>query len=252
MKKIQLLAIAGLSISLLAPSCKKKEETTPTTNLPSANSPATPSPSDAKGVFAAVQTSTYQEVPGVAPIEIVIGLATGGIFDVQGTFLDAGTVKCDNNPLKLYTNQTYLNEISQTNPQGIDFGNSVAWSIGGSANVSAFDYSDTQSWPTKPVLSISNTTISHSGEYVLNLVSPIVNCDSVIFTIAGGSGNATLQKTKPNGVQSVTFSASEMNSLGTGSGIIQAAAYKLNPQNKGGRKIYFIKETVNTKSVTFN
>ncbi|MBX7182876.1 MAG: hypothetical protein K1X82_12250 [Bacteroidia bacterium] len=245
----------ALSGTILVSSCKKDETTdNNTSNLPSANSPATPQPSDAGGVCAAVKTVTYQTVPIIGQQEIILGLGVAGFWEEQGTYIDGGTVKCNNTALKKFDNNAYTNEISQTNITGIDFGNSdVTWDVTGAANVTAFNKVDNTNWPASPQIDLSGSTVSHSSAFSFNLVSPIYSADSVLFTIAGGSGNVTLQKTVAGSASgSVPFTQAEMNTIGTGSGIIQVAAYNYTSETFGGRKVYFVKETVNTKTVTFN
>ncbi len=257
MKSTNYLLFTALAATVAVISCKKEEET-PVVTPPSvnANNPSTPTtPADGKGFFAAVKTLTYQELPGTGlpPVEITIGIAAGGAWETQGTFVDAGIVKCDGNTLKKQTNSSYLNEIGASNTTGIEFSDGVNWDVSGAGSLGAFTTTDNQSWPSNPQISLSNTTISHSSAFTFTLTNTITGADSVLFTVAGGSGNATLQKTVAGANSgSVAFSASEMNTVVTGAGIIQVAAYNIDDKVVGGRKIYFIKEAVNTKSVTFN
>lgn len=254
MNKINTLVCLAISATVLVSSCKKEEETTNTTNTLSASSPATPQPSDAGGVCAAVKTVTYQTVPIIGQTEIVVGLGAVAFWDVQNTYLDGGTVKCNDNTLTKSSNNAYVNQIGQTNVTGIEFnGTDVVWDVTGAGNVPAFNKVDQTNWPSNPQIAVTNTTISHSSAFDFVLSAPIYNADSVLFIVAGGSGNATLQKTVAGSAAgNVSFTQAEMNTLGTGAGIIQVAAYNYNSQTYSGRKIYFVKESVNTKTVTFN
>jgi hypothetical protein len=136
-----------------------------------------------------------------------------------------------------------------TNPYGLALGGSVSWSATGAGSVSAINYTTSNSFPN--VDSIANgKTIDKSVAYTLQASGSVTNSDSVIFVVAGPS--ATLMATRPAGTSSHTFSATEMATIGAGTGIVEIVPYNIESTTVGGKKYYFINETAVTKLVTIN
>lgn len=251
MKKITyfllLAVLAGFS------SCSKDDSDDASTPTPSAPTPNTvPAIGDADGVFAAVYTNNWVDVPFVGVMNLPIGTAVAVVASTTGgsTYVDAGVVKCEDSTLTKNSSNNYYFQPALTNPYGLALGGSVAWSVSGSASVTALNYTTSNSFPD--VDSIANgKTIDKSVAYTLQASGSVTNSDSVIFVVAGPS--ATLMATRPAGTSSHTFSATEMATIGAGTGIIEIVPYNIESTTTvGGKKYYFINETAVTKMVTIN
>jgi hypothetical protein len=68
--------------------------------------------------------------------------------------------------------------------------------------------------------------------------------------VVGGSGYVT--KTVAGNQTTCNFTAAQMGTAGSGSGLIQVTPYQIESNNFNGKKIYRIMEVVKTKTVTIN
>lgn len=244
-----LFFILGLSVLTVFSACKKEDDNPPATT------PAdpVPTPTDADGVCVSIKSSSVITIPGFGDQTTFLGLASA-FFPVSGntsSFNDAGTVSVNTIGLTKQSNNSYMFQPSQTNAS-IDFDSSNDWSIGGSGNVPAFNYSNSTAIPKIGNLTAGSTVNIGSdltlGVDLTNSATALNNPDSIYFGVYGTSGSVIVSK--PGNITSYTFTAAEMSGVGTGSGFVQIAAMKFNPQTLSGKKIYFINEGVFTKQVT--
>lgn len=90
---------------------------------------------------------------------------------------------------------------------------------------------------------------SISGSITISIVGVPANCDNILWVVSDGNKTAT----KESENNTVTFSNSEVSGLAaTANGIAQIAAYNSETKTFGGKKIYFINETVDSKLIKFN
>jgi len=255
-QKIATLWMMSFCISglMLFSSCSEEEiqkiteqaENTPTPTPTPDNSIPIPNWTDAAGVLVSTKVKTVQS--GIA---IEMGVASAVFYANLGdsTFADAGTVKCEDKELTKQSNNAYVFVPSQTEPMGITLSPPILWDIAGSGSVGAFSQSVSGNFPTTDSIS-SALTFANSATYTLS-VGSVSNADSVIFMIAGPSGTPLI-KTLSGNATSCTFTAAEMGSLATGSGLIQVVPTRITDNTFSGKKYYFIRQTSVSKPVTIN
>ena len=180
-----------------------------------------------------------------------LGIPVAFFFNTPGTYLDGGTVSCNGSSLSKQTNNTYNFTPTTSAPTGVDYSSGVNWAVGGnSANsIPNFSHSPSIGFPTLDSIAGNISTVTRSSGVTIAATNTITSADSVIFSVYGPSGTA--QKVL-SGSSSHTFSAADLSGVGTGSGYIQIAAYKIANQTFSGKKYYFINEAVYTKMVTIN
>ncbi len=242
MKNTSLLIATCVATSFLW-SCAK---TNPTPTPPAASTPTVATPSDAFGAFIAVKTITEQNVPIVGIQTIEIGTAVGGFYSTagSGTWVDGGSLKVDDTTLTKQSNNTYLYQMGQSNPTGLEFNYSTKWTIGGSTanSIPAFNYTHSATMPSLGTLT-SAKDITVASDYTISTTTTSYS-DSVIFIISGPNGS--INKVKVGGTRTCLFTAAELATLGKGdnAGLVQIAPYRVASSTQAGKKYYFIKETV--------
>jgi hypothetical protein len=266
MKHIKLFQIIALLLVLNFGfyACKKDEVADPTpietptptptptpTTTPTPSNP-TPTPSDANGVLVALKTISTINVPFVGNIKQEIGIPVAFFFNTPGTYLDGGSVSCNSNTLTKQTNNTYTFTPGTSAPTGVDYSSGVNWSVGGNTanNIPSFNYNPNMGFPELDSIAGGISTVTKANGVTIAATNTITNADSVIFSVYGPGGTA--QKVKAASSSSHTFSAADLSGLGSGSGYIQIATYKIGNQTFNGKKMYFINEAVFTKTVTIN
>ncbi len=235
-----------LCLGLILSSCSDDDDSEPQNEpQPQEESVDTfPTPSDADGTCVAVKSTSITDTP-IGPITTIIGTAVA-VFtdDLFTSFISAGAVSCNSNDLTLNSNNSYVfDQITQTNPTGIDYNGDVMWSVTGGNGIAGFDHNaNTLGFPTAGEITSSDQVDIASG-YTLTCAS-VSGADSTLFLIGGAiktlAGNAT----------SCTFTAAELADVETGTNIAQVAAYVVGPTDFGDTRIYFINETVQSKTVT--
>jgi len=244
-----------LSVAVVAgfSSCKDDEEDPPPP-APVVAAPANPNPAptDAFGALVAIKTANYVDVPFFGTVNQAIGVAVGVFGDLTtATYVDAGTVSSNGSSLTKQTNSSYIYTPAAALPTGIDYGDDVSWNVTGNTTtgVPAIVVSPVNQMPSDPNYA-GSATLGRTSDFTLSSSVAITGADSVIFSVIGNG--VSLLKTKAGSEQSAVFTAAEMATIPVGNGYIQIVPYNISSSIIEGKKIYFVNETVITKSVTFN
>lgn len=242
------IAIAGLAAVLVLSACEK-EDNGSSTNTPgggSGNSTAstTPSFSDADGVLAATRAYVTISTP-LGPQEIIAGLAAGAFSNDQfANLVNVGAVSCNGELLGPQAGNAYAYIPPATSPTGIDLtaSNEVTWVAGGGSGFSSFTRTIMGPYPATGGITSSSTVVRASGHTLT--VDAVVSADSVLFAIG------PVARTLAGNATACTFSAAELSSLVTGSALAQVVAYNSANEVIGGKRIYFVKQSLRSQSVT--
>ncbi len=135
-----------LGLGLLMGSCSSDDDTEPETDpTPQTQESADtfPTPGDADGTLVAVKSTSVTDTP-IGPITTIIGTAVAVFSDdgfTSANWISAGSISCNTQALTLNPNNSYVfDQITQTNPFGIDFNGDVDWSVSGANGIASFDY----------------------------------------------------------------------------------------------------------------
>ena len=238
-------AIFGL---FFVTSCNKDDDDTDTTTA----DPGDPTPtfSDMDGLLAAIQTITYQDVPVVGEIAVYADVATAAFFNTSSTYDDAGTVSVNTYTLDKLDNNAYA--LPSVGSSSIDFDFSTssgnAWDVSGTTAVPAFMHTTTNRMPGDVKFDGDYSTVNTASDLIVSIESAPVNTDSILFVVA--FNNTTLTRTVGPTTLSATFPASELSGA-SGTGVVQAAAYNFEFGTYGGKKHYFINESVVSEVAAF-
>ncbi|MFC3880321.1 hypothetical protein ACFOSV_09055 [Algoriphagus namhaensis] len=211
-------------------------------------------PSDADAVLAAIEVIAAlppgtPNIPGVSDISFDVANANFYSSGLGSSLVNVGTVSLNTKQLQNLSGNTYI-----TNPQdvdsGINSGQKNTWAVAGANGFAAFNHTTTKVMPQQVKFAASvGDTFSKGGEITLTVQSIPANSDNILWVLSDGSRVLT----KESRTTSVTFSASEVGTLkATSTGLVQAAAFNTESQTFGGKKVYFINETVDSKVVTIN
>lgn len=225
-------------------SCVYAEDTT--TNAAAQPGNYTPSFDGTFATLVGIKSISTTSTP-IGNVDTEIGTAVA-VFSEDGgsTFLDAGSVTLNSESLSKQSNNSYVFTPSTSQPSGISLGGTLYWEATGNS-WPAFTGSTSQDFAT--VSTISSSDIASGSSYTLTC-GGVTSADSVYFGIYGPDGNEYF--IAPAGTNSHTFSASEVNAIGTGQGYIQVVGLKYDLQSISGRDYWFINETVRTNSVTID
>lgn len=261
-----LLASIGLVMGMGFTSCKKEgctdstatnynESATkddgsceygPAGGTATAPQPFTPNFSGEYAALIAIKTITTTSTP-IGPVDFEAGTAVAAFSTNSGSsFVGAGTVSVNSNNLTAQTNNSYVYQIGQSNPNGISFSSNVDWAGTGST-WNAFTTNTTQGFSA--ISDFSSGTVSTSSAYTINSGS-VANADSILYGVYGPNGSKTIIVGGSN--TSHTFTAAEMSTIGAGSGFVQVVGLNYDQQVIGAKDYWLINETVRTKSVTIN
>lgn len=230
------LTIVLLAVPLMmAASCAKEE------NPDNKNNETSSSPKLGDGTLVAVRSETLQSTP-IGDMTVTVGTAVA-VFNGgnnYSSFAEAGNVKVNNENLQKFANNSYVFTPSVTNPTGIEFGNSVQWSVTGSGGVPAFEHTMTGGFPSVGNIT-SSADVSKAG-YTLTIASAS-NADSIYFMVND------VVKRLPGSARTATFTQADLSSQKTGTGIVSVAAWRFSTAAYGGKTFYFVNETVKQKTV---
>lgn len=225
---------------LFATSCKKDGSSS------TSSEPQFPIPTDADGVLVAIKTFSTVET---GPISTDIIFGTGvAVFIGESGFLDAGEVSLNDVELDKMPNNsyTYSNLGDITNPTGIDLSGGASWDVEGKGGVPSMTNEQFNTFPSKPSIT-SSETVNRADGYNFTW-SSITNADSIIVSILTGSDEENISITVAGDATSRNFTADELSKLRKSNvAILQIAAYKIDPRTIGGKKIYFINQSVTSK-----
>lgn len=244
MKKISFVLLAAI---FFFASCDKKV-TLPTNNN-NATAAATPSPAPASGdgFLVALYTVNNTTVSGI-PINTAFGTGLAGFGNLAaGTYNDAGAISLEGKVFTKNANNAYYYTTSANDITGIDMSGSLVWSVGGGNGIPAFTHdASAQALPTSGDLN-TFSSINSANDFVLGVSGSVNNSDSVYFQISGPNGTV-LKRTAAN-TASATFTASELQGLGKGTGTVVVAPWNMNTTVQGGKTIYVINELALTRVV---
>lgn len=214
--------------------------------VPSAAAPATFTPSFTGefGALVAIKTVTTTSTP-FGSVDLEVGTAVA-VFstDSGSSYLNAGAVSVNSNDLGLQSNNSYIFNFDQANPTGIEFTSAVNW-VGTGSTWNSFSTSTTKGFST--INEINEGTVSAASAYTLTSGN-VSNADSILFSVSGPNGNKLI--IVGGNETSHTFSAADMNSVGSGSGYLQVVGLNYDQKVVGGKDYWLINETVRTKQVT--
>lgn len=199
------------------------------------------------GALIAIKTISTVTNPIIGTYDVELGTAVA-VFRSAGSTdnVSAGNVAVNSNTLTAQTNGSYVFTPGAQDPTGIDFSGSASWTGSGST-WNSFTANTNQGFAVVP--QITSTDINTTAAYTLSTTS-ITNADSILFAVYGPSGTKQVIVAGTN--TSHTFSASDMSTMGTGSGYIQIVGLNYDPQIISSKNYYLINETVRTKQVSFN
>ena len=219
----KLIGLSFMAILITSLSSCNKEDVLPDEIVPEEETndptpPPFPELIGSDGTLVAIKSQSTQTTP-IGPMTVTVGLGVAVFYETGNmeSFLDAGTVNLNSLGCTKQDNNTYVFQPSAQSPTGIDFGSGVSWSVSGSANVGAFSYDPTISFPTVNAVS-SGDVVNKANGYTLTTPS-LTGADSVIFQIGD------VLKTLPGNSTSCNFSAADLSGLATGTSIVQIAAY---------------------------
>jgi hypothetical protein len=249
-RAIRFFTVACAAVVVALSSCSKTEEVLENNNPTTNTSTASVSFGDSYGTLAAVRSVSYTTIGGMTiPVETNTAVAAFPSGAGSSTYSDAGTVTLNSKTLTKQANNSYVYQ-NLTDPLTLG---SVNWSVTGSGSVPAITYSYTRPIPDYSGYNSLPSSITRSAGLTVSLGSSVSGADSVYVIVSGGSGNAYLLKRLAGNASQAVFTASDLNSLGTGTGMIQVAPWNYTSQEFGGKKIYFVNESAYSKiGVTIN
>lgn len=244
--------IAVLFTSFFAFSCDSDDDENP--DQQTQTNPTPEVPGDADAVLAAIEVITAlppgtPSVPGLSDITLDVANANFFSSGLGSSLVNVGTVSINSNQLQNISGNTYINN-PQTFDSGISSGSRNTWDVAGANDFAAFSHTTTKVMPQQVRFASSvGDTFSNGGAITLTVQSIPANSDNILWVLSDG----TRVLTKESRTTSVTFTASEVGTLSkTSTGLVQAAAFNTESQTFGGKKVYFINETVDSKIVTIN
>lgn len=176
------------------------------------------------------------------------GKARARFEDENGNFIAAGTVKVQDVPLSISTNQ-YTYNPDQLNPGGINYINSGAhrWTVSGNSLFPEVNFFCTRTIPDiSPLLSTSEV-IDRNQSFGVNTQQGVQNADSLRYTIfsAGGYYYATRSANSPLHV----FTPDKLAALTPGKGILRLTAFNVTPIEINGKKMIYVNQAITEKEV---
>lgn len=216
-----------------------------------ASNPTPDVPGDANAVLAAISVRanvpSSVPVPGIPDFLVDVGSANFFTGAIGGNRTSAGDVKLNDYALQ-NIGDSYVNNNTDI-ALGISPGQTNDWNVSGGNGFDAFTHTTSKKAPGIVKFSNVGDEISISGPITLSIAGVPSNCDNILWVVSDGKKTVT----KESKTNSVTFSSSELSGIAaTANGIVQVAAYNSESKSFGGKKVYFINETVDSKIVKLN
>ncbi len=195
----------------------------------------------ADAALIAVESFSITDTP-LGPIESNVGTGVAVFYDANNNFVTAGDVSLNETALTLNDNNTYTLIPSLDAIFGVDFSTGVNWLVEGGKGFSTLDHSVNFGFPDVGELSVEST-VDRSQDYTIQ-VNSVSGADSIIYMVN------EVMKTVAGNQNTCTFTSDELSALSGGTGIVQAAAYKMQGQEFSGKSVYFVNESVVSQTVT--
>lgn len=238
-----------LGITLIFSACSSEDDNDPKQTAQA--NPMPNAPGDANAVLAAVMSysdlpSSVPSIPGVGGM--AIDVASGSFFngEIGSKLVNVGEVKLNTKALQIPGGNAYIN-----NPTDFSYslvaGQTNSWQVTGGSGFDAFTHTTTKKMPSQVKFSSSVAdSYSKGSDVMLSIESITSNTDNILWVISDGKTTVT----KESKSKSVTFSSSELSSFkATTTGLVQVASYNSEEKSYGGKKVYFINETLHTKMI---
>lgn len=207
---------------------------------------------DADGVLAAIKAksnlpSGTPSVPGMPDILIDVANANFYSSSSGGNLVNVGTVSLNDFALQNVGGNAYINNFTDITLE-LNSGQTNSWSVAGANGFSGFEHNTSKPMPGVVRFQTSvPEEFTISAGVALSVQSIPAAVDNLLWVVSDGRNVVTKEARST----SITFSASELNSLSASStALVQVAAYNSESQTFGGKKIYFINETVDSKFVS--
>lgn len=239
-----------LFISLLAlPSCSDSDENP----RDQQNTNPLPDFGDADAVLAAIKAKSNlpegtPSVPGMS--DLLIDVANANFYSSPngGSLVNVGTVSVNGFELQPVGGNAYVNDFTAMTLD-INSGQSNEWMVAGANGFSGFTH--TTSKPMPGVVRFQSNVpdeFTLSAGVELSIQQLPSGVDNLLWVVSDGN-NVITKEARATGI---SFSSDELSNLSASSNaLIQVAAYNSESQTLGGKKIYFINETVDSKFVIF-
>jgi hypothetical protein len=206
-----------------------------------------PSYPEYDAMFYSIQETRFENQNN-ASSAIHTGKARARFQDEDGKLVSAGTVKVQDVPLLLTSNQ-YVYNPDNLNPEGINYVNSGAhrWTVSGSSQFPEVNFLCTRSLPEiSPLLSTSEV-IDRSQSFGVNTREGVQNADSLRYTIFSPGGYYYV--TRPANSPLQVFTPDKLSVLTPGKGILRLTAFNVTPIEIHGKKLVYINLSITEKEV---
>lgn len=202
---------------------------------------------DADAVMVSIKTISFENQGGNL-YEQSAGSARAIFPSKTGTLVNAGEVRVENQPLNCETGNQYNYQPNTLAPQGIPFtNNKPRWSVSGNSNIPNMNFMNTTGFPEISPIAGDPETIDRTTEFTLGFTDPVINADSVRYTII--SANGFIYSAEKGTSQSHTFSPEQLQLLDPGSGSIKITSFRTVTMFINQKNIQAINQTVISKKI---
>lgn len=237
--------------SLFFSACSSDDDKDPRTQ--SQANPTPDVPGDANAVLAAIKVNSNVpggvSVPGLSGIAIDVASASFFEGNVGGSLVSVGEVKLNSKALTVPGGNAYISDPTDFSYEIVS-GQDNSWEVAGGSGFDAFSHTTSTKMPDQVLFASSVAeSFSKSGDVTVSIASVPSNCQNILWVFSDGNTVVT----KESKTTSVTFSSSDLSGIkATSTGILQVAAYNYESATYGGKKVYFINETVDSKYIEIN
>ncbi|MCX6248222.1 MAG: hypothetical protein NTW10_10845 [Bacteroidetes bacterium] len=236
-------------ISAMLSGCSKSATTPDTTTQTSTVPKISYNFSDAYGVLVALNTVSTQTVGGYTiPVQINTPTAAFPLTIGGTSFQDGGAVTFNTKPLAKQSNNAYV-YTDLANPVTYD---QAIWSVSGSVNVPAFNYTDSRFFPEFTNQANLPGAFSKMAGLAVVLGGFTNNADSIYVVIISTVNGKSVMKRLPGNAVTSTFSPSDVAVLGTGAGYLEVCPWTYSIQQFNSKSFYFIKEAAYVAVIKIN